>query len=73
MSSLRVGSQRSTQHGPAPLIYGAVLALVVAAAVAYFVATMGGTQYSPPNTTGAPATYAPGVLPTSVPTAPRYP
>ena len=73
MSSLNVGSERSTQHSPAPLIFGALLALVLVVAVAYFVAAMGGTQYSPPNSTGAPATYAPGVLPTSVPTAPRYP
>ena len=78
MSSLQVGSQRSAQHGPTPLIFGALLALVVVVAVAYFVAAMSGTPYSPPNTTGVPATYAPGVpatnIPSVVPTvAPRYP
>ncbi len=81
MSSLQVGSRRSAQpahHGPTPLIYGVLLAIVVMAAVAYFVAAMGGTQYGPPSTTGAPATYAPGLpapVPTLAPTAapPHYP
>ncbi len=81
MSSLQVGSRRSApaHHGPTPLIYGVILAVVVMAAVAYFVAAMGGTQYGPPNGTSAPATYAPGVpapVPTVVPTMappPHYP
>ena len=78
MSSLQVGSQRSAQHRPTPLIFGALLALALVVAVAYFVAAMSGTQYNPSNTTSVPATYAPGVpatnIPSAVPTvAPRYP
>jgi hypothetical protein len=73
MSSLQVGPRGSVERGPTGVIYGVILAVVVILAVAVFVAAAGGLRYSPPNETGAPATYAPGVLPTSVPSVPRYP
>jgi hypothetical protein len=73
MSSLQVGSRGSAKRGPTGIIYGVLLAVVVVLAVAVFVAAAGGLRYNPPNETGAPATYAPGVLPTNAPTVPRYP
>ena len=73
MSSLQVRSRESAERGPTGVIYGVLLAVVVVLAVAVFVAAAGGLRYNPPNETGAPATYAPGVLPTSAPTVPRYP
>jgi len=73
MSSLQVGSRGSAERGPTGVIYGVLLAVVVVLAVAVFVAAAGGLRYNAPNETGAPATYAPGVLPTSAPAVPRYP
>jgi hypothetical protein len=54
-------------------MYGVILAVIVVLAVAVFVSAAGGLRYNAPNETSAPATYAPGVLPTSAPAAPRYP
>jgi hypothetical protein len=73
MSSLHVGSRSSEAGGPATWIYGVILAVIVVLAVAVFVSAAGGLRYNAPHDTGAPATYAPGILPTSAPSAPRYP
>jgi hypothetical protein len=73
MSSIQVGSRGSAERGPAGVLYGLILAVVVVLAVAVFVAAAGGLRNTAPNQSAAPATNAPGVLPTSVPAAPHYP
>jgi len=75
MSYVQTGSARESRGGVPGWAFAVIAVIVILAAAAYFLVagSYGGNAPSNPYQSAAPASGAPGNVPTSAPSAPSYP